>query len=94
MTLIYIVLLMLVQWTFIGFKVDDIENTIVGKVIGLHNHEITADMGTFSENNEGFTKFGKEMINWELNVIFQMGIKRKSQVIGQYYDYLRLKGKL
>ena len=93
-TLKYIALVVLSQWIFVGFKYGGIDETIVGRIINDKSYDIISYEETLNENNEGFTRFGKEVINWKFNVTVQMGIKRKAYTIGQYFDYLRLAGKI
>ena len=94
MALVYVGLVVMLQLVFIGYKGDGVKDTIVGKIMNKEDYEIISGGETLWGEEERFDWSEEEIFSCEFMAVSQMGLKRKSQVLGQYYDYLRLTGRL
>ena len=88
-SLFYLFFAFVVNWIIYGVPNTDTDDSIVGKMFA--NQKI--EYNHREEKVEILDRNWEEIIkNLTFKAISQMAIRRKSWVIGQIYDYLRIKG--
>ena len=83
-----LILLYFSFWIMVGWPSGNIDGTIADHLINGRDGEVRG------EAKEKVNSFGREIFHQEFEATGEMGVKRKSNVVGQIFDYLRFLGRV